>query len=147
MHLTTFTDYTLRVLIAVAACSERELSTVRQISGQYGISRNHVIKVVHHLSRTGYLETVRGKGGGLRLAKPAADIRLGAVIRDAENGFDVVPCMRRVSRGKCVIEPACVLKRALKEAVSAFLDVIDGYTLADLIQPRRRLRGLLSVNP
>jgi Rrf2 family nitric oxide-sensitive transcriptional repressor len=112
----------------------------------YGISRNHLVKIVHHLSRTGYLTTSRGKGGGLRLAKPASQIRIGDVIRDAENHFNLVPCFGAATKGDCAIEPACSLKRVLKEAAQAFLAVTDEYTLADLLRPKRRLQMLLAVN-
>ena len=146
MQLTRFTDYSLRVLIAVGAKGDQALCTIPEISRQYGISRNHLIKVVHHLSRSGYLTTSRGKGGGFRLARPAAEIRVGAVIRDTESHFDVVPCLSPAGKAECAIEPACVLKRALREATRAFLAVTDDYTLADLLRPRRRLETLLAVN-
>lgn len=144
MQLTTFTDYALRVLISVASKPEPERSTIPEIAAQYGISRNHLVKVVHHLSSSGYLSTVRGKGGGFRLARPAEDIRVGDVIRETERRFDLVPCLDASRRGCCAIEPACVLKRALRQALEAFLSVADGYTLADLVRPRHRLRKLLS---
>jgi Rrf2 family nitric oxide-sensitive transcriptional repressor len=146
MQLTTFTDYALRVLISVGVKGEHELSTISEISKQYGISKNHLIKVVHHLSKTGYLATSQGKGGGFRLAKHPSKIRVGDVIRDAERHFDLVPCFSSRKKGDCAIEPACVLKRALREAVKAFLAVTDDYTLADLLRPRNRLQTLLAVN-
>jgi len=145
MQLTTFTDYALRVLISVGTKDGQEPSTIPEIAQQYGISRNHLVKIVHHLSQSGYLSTSRGKGGGFRLAKAPSDIRIGDVIRDAENHFDLVPCFSAAKKGDCAIEPACVLKRALREAVQAFLAVTDGYTLADLIRPQRRIQGLLRV--
>ena len=146
VQLTTFTDYTLRVLISVGANDTEEPCTIPAISRQYGISRNHLVKIVHHLSRTGYLTTSRGKGGGIRLAKPASEIRIGDVIRDAENHFNIVPCFGADKKGDCAIEPACALKRVLREAVQAFLSVTDEYTLADLLRPRHRLQSLLAVN-
>jgi Rrf2 family nitric oxide-sensitive transcriptional repressor len=130
----------------VGANDAEEPCTIPTISRQYGISRNHLIKIVHHLSQTGYLTTSRGKGGGLRLAKPASEIRIGDVIRDAENHFHIVPCFSAAKKGDCAIEPACCLKRVLKEAVQAFLAVTDEYTLADLLRPKRRLQVLLAVN-
>lgn len=144
MQLTTFTDYSLRVLISVASKQDEEFSTIREVAKQYGISRNHLIKVVHHLSRSGYLSTVRGRSGGIRLARPAADIRVGDVIRDTEQRFDLVPCFDDALNGSCVIEPACVLKRAFRQALQAFLTVTDGYTLADLVRPQHRFRTLLN---
>lgn len=146
MQLTTFTDYSLRVLIIVAAKSEGELSTIPEIAALYGISRNHLVKVVHHLSRRGYLTTLRGKGGGFRLARPAAEIRVGDVIRDTESQLGPVPCLLESGHGGCAIESVCVLRRALREALGAFLAVTDGYTLADLARPRNRLRALLTAS-
>jgi len=146
VQLTTFTDYALRVLIFAGSKEDQALSTIPEIAAQYGISRNHLVKVVHHLSRVGYLATARGKGGGFRLAKPAAKIRVGDVIRGTETHFDVVPCMDPERKGQCPIEPACVLRRALREATRAFLEVTDRYTLEDLLRPRNRLRALLSVS-
>lgn len=144
MQLTMFTDYALRVLIMVAL-KDGELATIPEISKRYAISRNHLMKVVHHLARTGYLATVRGKGGGIRLAKRPSEIRVGAVIRATEEHLDVVACFDPARKGQCAIEPACELKRALAEALDAFLGVMDGYTLADLIAPRARLRRLLAI--
>ena len=95
------------------------------------------------MKHSGYLSTVRGKGGGFKLAKPASDIRVGDVIRDTERRFDLAPCFDAAQSESCVIEPACVLKRALRQALQAFLTVADSYTLADLIAPQRRLRTLL----
>lgn len=146
VQLTTFTDYTLRVLISVGANDAEEPCTIPAISRQYGISRNHLVKIVHHLGQTGYLTTSRGKGGGIRLAKPASEIRIGDVIRDAENHFNVVPCFSAVKKGDCAIEPACSLKRVLREALQAFLAVTDEYTLADLLRPKNRLQVLLAAN-
>lgn len=145
MQLTTFTDYSLRVLISVASKTEQERSTIPQIADEYGISRNHLVKVVHHLSRSGYLATVRGRGGGFRLARPASDIRIGDVIRETEQQFNLVPCLDKAKPKPCVIESACVLKRVLCQALDAFLEVTDQCTLADLVRPRRRLLKLLSA--
>lgn len=143
MQLTTFTDYSLRVLISVGSKRDQELSTIPEVAKQYGISRNHLVKVVHHLRHSGYLSTVRGKGGGFKLAKPASDIRVGDVIRDTEHRFDLAPCFDDAKKGSCVIEPACVLKRALWQALQAFLTVTDGYTLADLVGQQPQLHTLL----
>lgn len=120
-------------------------STIPEIAVQYGISRNHLIKVVYHLNSSGYSTTVRGKRGGFRLARPAADIRVGDVTRETEHRFNLVPCLDASEHGACSIGPACVLKRALGQAHEAFLAVMDGYTLADLVHPRHRLRKLQAV--
>jgi Rrf2 family nitric oxide-sensitive transcriptional repressor len=146
MQLTRFTDYTLRTLIAVGVDTEGGV-TIADIAARYGISKNHLMKVVQHLARAGYLETVRGRGGGLRLAVPAERIGLGAIVREVE-GFEIVPCFGAERRAveACAIAPACVLKGALGRALTAFLDVLDEYTLADLIGPDRRLRRLLALD-
>lgn len=144
MQLTAFTDYALRVLM-MTGLKDGALATIPEISERYGISRNHLMKVVHRLSRSGYLETVRGKGGGIRLAKPPGKIRIGAVIRDMEEHMNIVACFDARKRGHCAIEPACVLRGALREGLDAFFDVMDDYTLADLIAPRQALRGLLAT--
>ena len=146
MQLTRFTDYTLRVLISVGLNErkrEKRGVTIGEISVQYGISRNHLMKVVQHLARAGYLDTSRGKGGGLRLAIPAAQIRLGDVIREVEGPFHIVPCFERAQPGACVIAPACILKGVLSDALAAFLKVLDSYTLEDLLGADLRLDALL----
>jgi Rrf2 family nitric oxide-sensitive transcriptional repressor len=133
MRLTTFSDYAFRVLIYLGAAPQG-LATIADIAGAYGISENHLMKVVHQLARLGYIETVRGKGGGMRLARPAAQINVGEVLRATEDGFDVVECMREEGSA-CRIQRACALKGALGEAMEAFLAVLDRYTLADLVRP------------
>lgn len=148
MQLTRFTDYTLRVLISVGLNDKRREKrgvTIGEISAQYGISRNHLMKVVQHLAHSGYLETLRGKGGGLRLARPAAEINLGRVVRDVEGTFHVVPCFDEQRENLCVIVPACVLRNVLGRALAAFLEVLDEYTLEDLLGPDRRLAQLLAA--
>jgi Rrf2 family nitric oxide-sensitive transcriptional repressor len=148
MQLTRFTDYTLRVLISVGLNDKRGETrgvTIGQISAQYGISRNHLMKVVQHLARAGYLYTLRGKGGGLRLGIPASDIKLGSVIRQVEGGFYIVPCFDAARTDGCIIAPACLLKKVLGGALTAFLDVLDQYTLEDLRGPDRQLAELLAT--
>jgi Rrf2 family nitric oxide-sensitive transcriptional repressor len=146
MQLTRFSDYTLRVLIAVGL-SEEQGTTIGAIAQSYGISRNHLMKVVHQLGHAGYLHTARGKGGGLRLARAAEEIRLGDVLRYTEGAFAIVPCFDENAPTRCAIEPACVLKGVLSSGVTAFLEVLDRYTLADLLRPRRRLQALLDAGP
>lgn len=133
MRLTTFSDYAFRVLIYLGTAPQG-LATIADIATAYGVSENHLMKVVHHLARLGYVETVRGKGGGMRLARPAAEINVGEVLRATEDGFDLVDCMGE-GESDCRIARACALKGALGEAVSAFLEVLDSYTLADLVRP------------
>jgi Rrf2 family nitric oxide-sensitive transcriptional repressor len=144
MRLTAFTDYTLRTLIYLALRGDR-LATIADIAGAYGISANHLMKVVHRLGQAGDIETVRGQRGGIRLARPAAEISLGAVVRRTEPDLEIVPCFG--AAGICAIQPDCVLQSALHKALQAFLDVLDGYTLADLIGPQRSLIASLGLAP
>jgi Rrf2 family nitric oxide-sensitive transcriptional repressor len=104
------------------------------------------MKVVHQLGVAGYIETVRGRGGGLRLAKPVETIGLAEVIRITEPDMAIVSCFKPVNT-PCMINPSCVLKRALERAQDAFMEVLQGYTLADLVAPRARLAGLLGILP
>ena len=145
MRLTAYTDYSLRVLIYLALKGDA-LATISEIAKSYAISENHLMKVVHQLGVAGYVETVRGRGGGLRLAKPSASIGLGEVIRRTEPDMAIVSCFKPVNE-PCAIRPSCVLKTALEEARDAFVGVLDGYTLQDLIAPRRRLARLLEIRP
>jgi Rrf2 family nitric oxide-sensitive transcriptional repressor len=140
MRLTLNTDFSLRVLIHVGLCGEN-LTTINEIAQSFGISKQHLMKVVSDLSQNGYLETVRGRNGGIRLMREPRHINIGQVVRDTENRLDVIDCIER--RGYCPIERACVLRSALQDATQAFLAVLDAYTLADLIKPRRALSSLL----
>lgn len=133
MRLTTFSDYAFRVLIYLGSAPQSR-ATIADIASAYGVSENHLMKVVHQLARLGYVETVRGKGGGMRLARPAAEINVGEVLRATEDGFDIVECMGEAG-SDCRIVRACALKGALGEAVQAFLAALDRYTLADLVRP------------
>jgi Rrf2 family nitric oxide-sensitive transcriptional repressor len=142
MRLTTYTDYTLRVLIQLAV-SSRDLTTIAEIAASYGISENHLTKVVHRLGVAGYIETLRGRNGGIRLLKKPNDINIGEVVRRMEPDFDLVPCFN--ASDSCVIEPACVLKEALGEARDAFLAALASYTVADLVAPKRKLIALLAM--
>ena len=144
MRLTTYTDYTLRVLIRLAV-GPRDLTTIAEIADSYGISENHLTKVVHKLGVAGYIETVRGRNGGIRLLKRPGDINVGEIVRRTEPDFDLVPCFAESSA--CAIEPACVLKDALAEARDAFLAALERYTLADLVVPRRKIAALLNPQP
>jgi Rrf2 family transcriptional regulator, nitric oxide-sensitive transcriptional repressor len=144
MRLTLHSDYALRVLIQVGLGGGR-LTTVEEIAESFGISRNHLTKVVNDLSQKGYLSTVRGRRGGMRLKHAPRDINIGQVVRDTEDNLCVVGCLEQ--RGYCRIERACVLRGMLHEATQAFLAVLDAHTLADLIKPQRSLASLLQLEP
>ena len=143
MRLTTYTDYTLRTLIYLALEPERQ-ARIAEIAKAYGISENHLMKVVHQLGVAGYVETIRGKNGGLRLAVRPEAINLGAVVRRVEPDLDLAPCFN--PSGTCRIRPVCALKGVLGEALGAFFAVLDRCTLADLMNPQKELAGLLGVS-
>ncbi len=142
MRLTTFTDYTLRTLMFLAVRPDT-LVTIAEIAEAYDISGNHLMKVVHQLALSGDVATVRGQHGGLRLARPATEINVGAVVRRTEADLELMPCFG--SQSACTIEPACVLASAVNEALHAFLATLDRYTLADLVRPRTALARLLRI--
>jgi Rrf2 family nitric oxide-sensitive transcriptional repressor len=144
MRLTTFSDYALRVLVYLGM-REGERSTVAGIAEAYGISANHLTKVVQHLAQHGYVETTRGKGGGMRLARAPGDINLGELVRAAEEQR-LVECFDAASSG-CRIQSACALRGILGEALEAFFAVLDRRTLADLLKPRRKLAKVLVFAP
>jgi Rrf2 family nitric oxide-sensitive transcriptional repressor len=145
MRLTVHTDYALRLLMYLAV-KEDGLATIAEVAESYDISRNHMMKVAHQLGIAGYVETVRGRSGGLRLARPAAAINLGDVVRRTEKDMALVPCMADADAA-CVLRPSCLLKRALGRATAAFLSVLDEYSLGDLVKPRHALRNLLDIAP
>lgn len=144
MRLTLYTDYSLRVLM-YAGLKRDGLATIPEVAESYGISRNHLMKIVHQLGVLGYLENVRGRGGGFRLAKPPGEINLGEVVRRTEDDMALVQCFDAAAP-RCPIANACVLRSVLGEALDAFLSVLEGYTLEDLIAPRRQLARLLDLN-
>jgi Rrf2 family nitric oxide-sensitive transcriptional repressor len=144
MQLTRYTDYSLRVLIYLALEPDR-VATIEEISRAYEISRAHLMKVVRELGQAGFLETIRGRGGGIRLARAPEDIRVGDVIRHAEGSLALVECFDG-GAGHCRIEPACGLRPILDEALAAFLGTLDRYSLADLVARRRKpLARLLAL--
>ncbi len=142
MKLTRFTDYSLRVLMHLGI-QENGRVTIRAISESYNISRNHLMKVVSLLTRMGYLDARRGPGGGIALARPAIDICLADVIIDMEDDLNMVECF--CSDGECVIEPVCELRNVLDKALTAYLDTLRDYTLADLLTPKKKLSRLLGI--
>ena len=145
MRLTRYSDYSLRVLIYLALDPGR-LATIDEIARRYGISKAHLMKVVHQLGLRGYVETVRGRGGGLRLARSPESIGVGEVVRWTEEDLALVDCFEP-RRGHCAIEAACGLRGVLHEALAAFVAVLDRFTLADLVARRRKpLARLLEVS-
>jgi Rrf2 family transcriptional regulator, nitric oxide-sensitive transcriptional repressor len=143
MRLTAYTDYTLRTLMYLAVEPGRD-ATIAEIALAYRISEAHLMKVTHQLGVSGEVETRRGRNGGIRLARPAASVNLGAVVRRTEADLDLVPCFE--TDQACAIGGICTLKSVLAEALEAFLAVLDRYTLADLTMPRRELAGLLGIS-
>jgi Rrf2 family nitric oxide-sensitive transcriptional repressor len=140
MRLTRLTDYSYRVLIYLAA-NEGKQATIRDIADLYNISRNHLMKVANLLARHGFVRAVRGRGGGLTLARRPEEIGLGDVARRLEEDFAVVECLG--DRGMCRIEPGCALKPLIAKAIDAFLAVLDEATLADLVTQPKMLINLL----
>ena len=141
MRLTTYTDYALRLLMLLAL-KDGEAVTIKETAAQYGISKNHLMKIAHRLGQADMIETTRGRGGGLRLARDPSDITIGDIIRLTEEDFILVECFDD-DRSQCIIAPACRLKSAIAEARDAFLAVLDGYSLADLVAQPRALQRLL----
>jgi Rrf2 family transcriptional regulator, nitric oxide-sensitive transcriptional repressor len=142
VRLTRYTDYSLRVLIYLATRPDR-FGTIQGIADAYGISRNHLMKVVQALNHRGYIDTVRGKGGGMYLRLAPDRIGVGRLVRDMESDLELVECFGTANQ--CVITPQCVLKGILAEALQAFLDVLDQHTLADLVREPESLARLLEV--
>lgn len=142
MKLTRFTDYSLRVLVYLAL-RENKRVTIREISEAYGISRNHLMKVVSLLARLGYLDARRGPGGGIALSRPANEIVVADVVRDMEDDMNLVECF--CQDGSCIIKPVCELKTVLCQALGAYLDTLKDYTLSDLVQPRNELMEVLDM--
>ena len=142
MKLTTFSDYTLRVLMFLALSRDR-LATIPEIAAAYDISENHLMKVVHQLARAGVIESVRGKGGGIRLAHEPEAIRLGQIVRSSEGSAPIVECLSDEG-ATCRIAPVCRLTAVLSRAFEALYASLDEYTLADLVRAPRELKTLLA---
>ncbi len=140
MRLSLHTDYALRTLIHLATHDDR-LCSIAEIARAYAISENHLMKVVNMLARAGLVRATRGRGGGLALARPATEIRIGEVVRHGERDMTLVDC------ASCRIAPACGLSGVLGEAFGAFMAVLDRYTIADVASRRGDLARLLSLEP
>lgn len=145
MHITRYTDYSMRVLIYLAA-KEGELCTISEIARSYDISKNHLMKIVQELNARGYLLATRGKNGGLRLNTEPSNINIGELVRAFEQGSKLVECFG--SENQCVITPACQLKKIFAEAQESFFATLDRYTLEDLVgdQHKAAVRELLYIN-
>jgi Rrf2 family transcriptional regulator, nitric oxide-sensitive transcriptional repressor len=146
MRLTDWTDYTLRVLMYCGVQGSERLVTIAEMAQNYGISRHHLTKIVNALARQGLLETVRGRSGGVRLAQPPGQIRLGAVVRAAEPDFRLVECFDKATN-TCPLTAVCQLKRVLRGALDAYLAELDHVTLADLLPPGRSMSRAMSLPP
>ncbi len=142
MHLTHYTDYALRTLIFLAA--KGSPSTIAEVAARFRISRNHLVKVVHSLGKTGLIKTERGKLGGIRLAMPADQIMVGDVVRKMEVNFHLVECFCP-AHNQCPITPVCDLKRVLEEAFEKFMNELDRYTIADMVGEREPMMALLQT--
>lgn len=136
------TDYTLRVLMFLGVTGDR-LVTIKEIAETYDISKNHLMKIVHQLSLQGYIETTRGKNGGMRLKKEPQQINIGKLVRKTEPDMSIVECF--MNQGTCRLEGGCELTGVMAEALGAFLSVLDKYTLADLLKQPKKLSALLAV--
>ena len=170
MRLTNYSDYALRSLIYLAVRPEPPLlANISDIADSYGISKSHLTKIIHQLGQLGYIESVRGKNGGIRLARAPKDINLGVLIKQIEPDFDLVECFAAPDNDKssdgrqtgstglpitlidettnnargCIISPACQLKSVFFEALTAFINVLERYTLADIINNQDELASLL----
>lgn len=144
MQISTYSDYSFRVLMQAALRSPARI-TVDEVAQTYGISRHHLVKIVHDLGQNGYLATQRGIGGGFTLARPPGEIRLGDIVRLGEETETVIECMDKNHR-PCRIAPACRLKGVLDEAAAAFFKVLDDYSLANLVKQPTKIKMVLGIN-
>jgi len=144
MRLNVQTDYALRMLMHLAVNNET-LTKIADVAEHYAISKNHLMKVAHILGKEGIIETIRGRTGGLQLALPASEISVGRIVRLMEADLSIVECFQG-EKGTCIITPACRLKSIFAEALDAFLNVLDQYTIDHLVSENKKLEQLLSVN-
>ncbi|MEO5659792.1 MAG: RrF2 family transcriptional regulator [Polaromonas sp.] len=132
MRLTTYTDYALRTLMYLAANTDR-LVTIQDIADTHNIAKNHLTKVVHQLGILGFVESLRGRNGGIRLGKAPALINIGAVVRSTEPDFYMAECFDP-NKSRCIMKSACILEEKLHSATAAYLAVLDGVTLESLMK-------------
>ncbi len=144
MRLTVYTDYAIRLLLYLGL-KQDGLATIQDISKAYGISRNHLMKITHRLGRAGYIETVRGRGGGIRISKRALQATLGELVRQTEDDFTLVECFEEET-STCVIRENCYVRPIMAEALAAYLAVLDRYTLNEVVAAHRRgLHSLMGI--
>jgi Rrf2 family nitric oxide-sensitive transcriptional repressor len=143
MHLTKYTDYSLRILMYLAASPDSGC-TVAELASTYQVSRNHMVKVTHGLSRLGYIKSTKGKGGGIRLNCYPEEVPLGTLLRQLECNFNLVECFSPATN-TCPINSACDLKHILHEALDAFFTTLDTYTLASTVKNRKKLMQTLKI--
>ncbi|GCE08970.1 Rrf2 family transcriptional regulator [Dictyobacter aurantiacus] len=146
MRLTQYTDYALRTLMYLANLPEGDLSSIQEITTAYNISNNHLVKVVHQLGKLGYVETLRGRGGGIRLAQAPQEINIGQLVRQTEEDFYLVECFN-AEKNHCFITPECQLRSVFAEAMQAFLAVLDSYTLADIARNQLLAQHIIQIEP
>lgn len=144
MRLTVYSDYAIRLLLYLGL-KQNGLATIQEISKAYGISRNHLMKITHRLGRAGFVETVRGRGGGIRLSKSALQSTLGDLIRETEDDFQLVECFN-AETATCVIRDKCYVQPIMAEALDAYMAVLDRYTLGEVVAAHRRgLHSLMAI--
>lgn len=142
MRITSFTDFGLRTLIYLGALPSGQLSSITEVSALYDASHNHMTKVIGQLRKCGYVKALRGKGGGICLALPAEQIRIGEVMRALEVHLDGVDC----STTECRLLPHCKLKQAIKKGMESFFNTMNEYTLADIVEDKLQLHNLLEIS-
>lgn len=144
MHITRYTDYSLRVLIYLAVNKDK-LSTINEIAASYDISKNHLMKIVQQLNVQGYVLATRGRNGGIKLNLKPSEINIGSLVREVEDKKKLVECFD--DNNQCVITPSCQLKSIFAEAQEGFFKVLDGYTLDDLLgrNHSKQLGDLLAI--
>ncbi|HHX8430795.1 TPA: Rrf2 family transcriptional regulator [Legionella pneumophila] len=143
MQLTQFTDYSLRALIYIAL--KKDICTIKDITEAYTLSGHHMIKIIHNLAKIGLIKTTRGKNGGITMAVNPLEINLGALILKLESNFDLVPCFNK-EKANCCIAPVCKLKHILYQAQKSFMNVLNQFTLADIVHNKIELKSLLNIH-
>ncbi len=139
MRLTSYTDYSIRVLITLAALNNHEKISIQEIADAFHISKNHLMKVVHRLGTLGVIETIRGRGGGIRLKMAPDEINIGWLVKRTEDDFQIVECFDE-TRNACIISPVCQAKQMFNEALKAYLNVLEQFTLQDITSNDTELR-------